>query len=104
MFLNDQILRQGLVGISLTGNVRVSTVVSQGCRPIGNTFVVTKAEANVIYELGGKDAYAVLKEVHSLAGSDDQACTQRARPEHPQAAAKGAPGKGHAASETWHAY
>ncbi len=73
LFLNDQILRQGLVGISLTGNVRVSTVVSQGCRPIGSTFVVTKAEANVIYELGGRDAYAVLKEVHSRAGSDDQA-------------------------------
>ncbi len=72
LFLNDQILRQGLVGISLTGNVRVSTVVSQGCRPIGEPFVITKAESNVILELGGKNAYSVLKEVHSHAASADQ--------------------------------
>ena len=33
--------------------VEVSTVVSQGCRPIGDPFVVTKAEEDVVHELGG---------------------------------------------------
>ncbi len=73
LFLNDQILRKGMVGVSLTGDLRVSTVVSQGCRPIGDTYVITKAEDNVIYQLGGRDAYAVLKRVHDHADSTDQA-------------------------------
>jgi small ligand-binding sensory domain FIST len=43
--------------------VAVRTVVSQGCRPVGRPYVVTKSEANVIHELGGRKAMAVLKEV-----------------------------------------
>ena len=73
LFLNDQILRQGLVGVSLTGDLRVSTIVSQGCRPVGDTYVITRAEENVIYQLGGRDAYAVLKQVHDDADSTDRA-------------------------------
>jgi small ligand-binding sensory domain FIST len=30
--------------------------VSQGCRPIGDPFVVTRAEQNIVYELGGQPA------------------------------------------------
>jgi small ligand-binding sensory domain FIST len=72
LFLNDQVLRQGLVGVTLTGAVRVSTVVSQGCRPIGPTFVITKAESNVIMELGGRAAYSVLRDVHDQADAQEQ--------------------------------
>jgi small ligand-binding sensory domain FIST len=36
--------------------------VSQGCRPIGRPFVVTKAHDNVIEHLGGKPALAVLRD------------------------------------------
>ncbi len=54
---------QGVVGIVLTGNVKVQTVVSQGCRPIGKSRVVTKAQGNVIYELGGKPFYKILEDV-----------------------------------------
>jgi small ligand-binding sensory domain FIST len=35
-------------------------LVSQGCRPIGDPFVITKAERNVIYELGGVPAVVQL--------------------------------------------
>jgi small ligand-binding sensory domain FIST len=34
----------------------VSTVVSQGCRPIGDPMVVTKSERNIVYELAGRPA------------------------------------------------
>ena len=46
-----------------TGPRRIRSVVSQGCRPIGRPFIVTKAEANVIRELGGMPALARLQEV-----------------------------------------
>ena len=68
LFMNEQNLRQGLVGLAVSGPVRVSSVVSQGCRPIGKTFVVTKAQQNVISDLGGRPALAVLQEIYD--GSD----------------------------------
>jgi small ligand-binding sensory domain FIST len=55
----------GAVGAVLAGKLRLRTVVSQGCRPIGQPFVVTKAEANVIYELGGVAAMTRLQDVYA---------------------------------------
>jgi small ligand-binding sensory domain FIST len=58
--------------------VRLATVVSQGCRPIGRHFVVTKAERNVIYELGGKPALAQLREIFDTLPTSEQRLVQRA--------------------------
>jgi len=67
---NDEVFDGGLVGVQLTGSVTVRTVISQGCCPIGERFVVTKAERNLIYELGGQPALRRLQEVfESLEGS-----------------------------------
>lgn len=56
MILGDRCHQDGAVGVVLPPEVRVQTVVSQGCRPIGHPFVVTRAEGNVIHELGGRPA------------------------------------------------
>ncbi|HMF13874.1 MAG TPA: FIST C-terminal domain-containing protein, partial [Gemmataceae bacterium] len=53
----------GAVAALIHGAVRISSVVSQGCRPIGQPFVVTRAEANVIHELGGVPPLVQLKEM-----------------------------------------
>lgn len=79
MFLNEQVLRQGLVGVSMTGPVAVEAVVSQGCRPIGEPYVVTRAENNVIRELRGRPALEVLKSVYEAAGESDQALIREGR-------------------------
>ena len=63
LILGRQGLSSGAVAVLLSGAVRVRTVVSQGCRPIGQHFVITRAEQNVIYELGGKSA---LIQLHDL--------------------------------------
>jgi len=76
LFLNDQVLRQGLVGVSLSGPIQIDTVVSQGCRPIGEPFVITKAEQNIIHELRGKPALEVVRSVFASASPDDQALMQ----------------------------
>ena len=57
LFLDDEVFTNGAVGLLLSGPARVTTVVSQGCRPIGSVLVVTAAEGNVIHELAGKPAY-----------------------------------------------
>ena len=63
LILDGEVMTNGLVGVCLTGNLKVETVVSQGCRPIGDTFIVTKAHRNIIYELAGRPFYKVLEEV-----------------------------------------
>jgi small ligand-binding sensory domain FIST len=54
----------GAVGVLIGGSVRIRPVVSQGCRPIGRPMVVTKAEENLIVELGGRPALERLREVY----------------------------------------
>ena len=62
LIFEGQILRHGMCGIALSGNIEIDTVVSQGCRPIGRHLVVTEAENNIIRTLGGKPPLAVLIE------------------------------------------
>jgi small ligand-binding sensory domain FIST len=64
--LNDEIFNSGLVGIAFCGNVEIDCVVSQGCRPVGETFVVTKCHQNVIEQLDGKPALAAIEEMVQL--------------------------------------
>ena len=46
--------------VSVTG-LRLMSIVSQGCRPIGEPLTVTRAESNVIYSLGARPAYEALE-------------------------------------------
>ena len=59
----NEIVRHGAVGVLLQGPVGFRSVVSQGCRPIGKPLVITKAQENVILELGGKPALAQLQAI-----------------------------------------
>lgn len=63
--LNDDIRNSGGIGISLSGDLQLEGVVSQGCKAIGPTMVVTKARDNIIQQLGGKRAVDMLREVVS---------------------------------------
>jgi small ligand-binding sensory domain FIST len=70
-------LAAGAVAMLVHGAVRVRTVVSQGCRPIGEPLVVTKAEQNMIRELGGKPALERLREVfRTLSPAEEQMVQQ----------------------------
>lgn len=63
LYLGDRILNSGGVGVSLSGDgVRVHSLVSQGCRPIGAPLVVTGVKGQLIQTLGGKPAMRVLHE------------------------------------------
>jgi small ligand-binding sensory domain FIST len=72
LFLNDHEIDQGAIGVVLRGGPKVRSVVSQGCRPIGAPFVVTKAERNVVYELGGAPPMQRLQELFHLLPPRDQ--------------------------------
>ncbi len=55
LFCNYKFHREGTVGVALTGNIVLETIVAQGCRPIGNPYTITKGEQNIILELAEQD-------------------------------------------------
>lgn len=62
----------GAVGVLLDASVAVDLVVSQGCRPVGDPLVVTRAERNVIYELGGQPALDRVQHLLDSADGDER--------------------------------
>jgi small ligand-binding sensory domain FIST len=73
LVLDDQILREGAVGVALYGDIEVDAVVAQGCRPIGDPLVVTRAEKNLLVELSGMPALDQLQRIFNGLDEDDQA-------------------------------
>jgi small ligand-binding sensory domain FIST len=63
------------LAIALDG-VRIETVVSQGCRPIGEPLPITRADEHLLFELGSRPAYQVLEQAFNTLGDADK---QRAR-------------------------
>jgi small ligand-binding sensory domain FIST len=72
LLLDDKTFRSGAIGVTLAGSLIIDTVVSQGCRPVGKPFVITKAERNVIYQLGGRTPVEVLQEMFTNAPEAEQ--------------------------------
>jgi small ligand-binding sensory domain FIST len=69
--------RQGAVAVLLDGaGVRVRPVISQGCRPIGKSMVITRAERNIVHELGGRPPLEILKELYASLSPEDQRMMQ----------------------------
>jgi len=63
LILDGETFDDGAVAIWLPPSVPVRIVISQGCRPIGRPLIVTRAESNVIRELGRRPALEVLREI-----------------------------------------
>ncbi len=75
LFVGGDRHRDGAVLVTLAGDIAVDTIVAQGCRPIGAPMIVTKGLGNVILELDGQPALAVLETVHaSLSAADRALC------------------------------
>ncbi len=56
-------LKAGAIGVTISGPIEVETIVSQGCRPVGKTILITKAQNNLIQELAGRPALEVVQEM-----------------------------------------
>jgi small ligand-binding sensory domain FIST len=61
LYLNNLCLRTGLVGVALTGNIALETVVAQGCRPVGQPLRITDCTENVLLSLDGKSPVTILQ-------------------------------------------
>jgi small ligand-binding sensory domain FIST len=72
LVLDDEVASLGGVGVALPAAVPMSTVVSQGCRPLGNPMIVTKADDNLVLELAGWPALDRLDELVRAADPEER--------------------------------
>jgi small ligand-binding sensory domain FIST len=77
LILGDRAHFEGAVGVLLQGPVKLRTIVSQGCRPIGEHMVVTRAHDNIIEELGGRPPLVRLQELWNGLNPRDQQLFQQ---------------------------
>lgn len=72
LFLDDAVLHEGGVGVALSGDLVMDTLVAQGCRPIGTPLLITSAKGNLILELSGQPALDVLRGLFAELSTADQ--------------------------------
>ena len=77
LIADDEIITEGAIGAILEGAHGASAVVSQGCRPVGETFAITRAERNVVFERGGQPALKRVEELYTTATERDQLLMRR---------------------------
>ncbi len=76
LYLDDKIYSSGLVGIALTGNIELDTIVAQGCRPIGKPMKITKCEHTMLAELDDRPTMEMLQEIYESLDENDRALLQ----------------------------
>jgi small ligand-binding sensory domain FIST len=78
VWIGEKVYEDGAVGVALCGAVRMRAIVSQGCRPIGEPLIVTKAQRNVIFELASQPPVVALQETLKTLSHQDRQLAQQA--------------------------
>ncbi len=60
-FHGRNVATRGVAALHLTGSVRATIGVTQGCQPLGDPCRVTRSSGNIILELDGRSAVEVLR-------------------------------------------
>jgi small ligand-binding sensory domain FIST len=72
LVLDGRVTTSGAVGVFVDG-LPVRAVVSQGCRPVGAPYVITRGEGNRIDELAGQRAIDRVQNIAAEASEEDRA-------------------------------
>lgn len=51
LFCDRGLYREGMVGVALSGDIVLETIVAQGCRPIGELYRVSEGDRNILIKL-----------------------------------------------------
>jgi small ligand-binding sensory domain FIST len=78
LFLDHAVQRAGAVGLALTGDVDIATIVAQGCRPIGHPQHITRCRGNLLLELDDQPALEALKRLIPQLSSRDRKLASQA--------------------------
>jgi len=77
LFMDRRRVDEGAVVMTLSGDIRLDTLVAQGCRGIGNVYTITKCDDNMLVELDGSPSLKVLTEIYEGASPADRSLMNR---------------------------
>ena len=77
MFLGSETHREGAIGLALSGDIIVDTVVAQGCRPIGQPMRITGAEHNVLTTVDEMPTLDALQALYQTLDKRDRGLMER---------------------------
>ena len=75
LLLDGKAIDAAVLALAVKGG-KIRTIVSQGCKPVGEPFTITQADENLVYTLGSRPAYQVLSETFNGLSDDEK---ERAR-------------------------
>ncbi len=81
-YLGSHLRSEGMIGVGLSGNIILETIVAQGCRPIGKPLQITKGERNIVLELAeldsssGRSSLVMLRELMETLSEEDRLLAQ----------------------------
>ncbi|MSQ15374.1 MAG: hypothetical protein EXR50_05880 [Dehalococcoidia bacterium] len=76
IYLGNDALSSGLVGVALSGNIMIDTVVAQGCRPVGRPMTITRCQSNTVLEMDGLPPLQVLQNIFESLNESDKKLLQ----------------------------
>ena len=76
LYLNDKIYNNGLIGLALSGNIGMDTIVAQGCRPIGEPVKVSKCDGTLLTGMDGQPPLELLQSVYEGLDENDKGLVQ----------------------------
>jgi small ligand-binding sensory domain FIST len=71
LFVRDRVAPGGAVIVALQGACEIKTVVSHACRPVGEPFIVTRCQGNVIRELNAGRPADMLRKIYDNMNARD---------------------------------
>ncbi|MBN8249899.1 MAG: FIST C-terminal domain-containing protein [Verrucomicrobia bacterium] len=77
VYLDGEVFEEGGVALGVGGAVKIESMVSQGCTPIGAPWTITKADRNLILTIANRPAYSVLQDTFQGLSEDEQRRAQR---------------------------
>ena len=78
LICDESVVTDGAVGVMLWGDIDVEVVVAQGCRPLGEPFIVTEGGGPILRTLDGRPALTVMREVLAALPQRSRAAFERA--------------------------
>jgi small ligand-binding sensory domain FIST len=75
LLLDGKTIDAAVLALAVKGG-KIRTIVSQGCKPVGEPFTITQADENLVYALGSRPAYQILSETFNGLSDDEK---ERAR-------------------------
>lgn len=73
LLANGVATNSGAVGLLLEGDIELETVLSHGCRPVGEPMVITAADGPALMTIGGQSAVKAIQSMSALLEENDRA-------------------------------